>query len=74
VQTVNLTPATEDDLVIDVLSSGISTGTEKMLWNGTMPAFPGLAYPLHTHQRLLDVGGGDCLEPVRQLWLFLNLE
>ena len=46
VQTVNLTPATEDDLVIDVLSSGISTGTEKMLWNGTMPAFPGLAYPL----------------------------
>ncbi|NBS77380.1 MAG: chlorophyll synthesis pathway protein BchC, partial [Betaproteobacteria bacterium] len=35
-----------DDLVVDVAYSGISTGTERLLWTGTMPAFPGLAYPL----------------------------
>ena len=26
--------------------SGISTGTERLLWNGSMPAFPGMGYPL----------------------------
>jgi 3-hydroxyethyl bacteriochlorophyllide a dehydrogenase len=26
--------------------SGISTGTERLLWQGTMPAFPGMGYPL----------------------------
>nr|MCU0702340.1 chlorophyll synthesis pathway protein BchC [Myxococcaceae bacterium] len=26
--------------------SGISTGTERLLWTGQMPQFPGLAYPL----------------------------
>lgn len=46
VLTVNLTLPGDDDLVIDVQASGISTGTEKLLWTGTMPAFPGLAYPL----------------------------
>ncbi len=35
-----------DDLVVEVAYSGISTGTERLLWSGTMPAFPGLAYPL----------------------------
>ncbi|MFK7892172.1 MAG: chlorophyll synthesis pathway protein BchC [Granulosicoccus sp.] len=34
------------DLVVDVVASGISTGTEKLLWEGTMPMFPGLGYPL----------------------------
>ncbi|MFK7994729.1 MAG: chlorophyll synthesis pathway protein BchC [Granulosicoccus sp.] len=34
------------DLVVDIEASGISTGTEKLLWTGTMPAFPGLSYPL----------------------------
>ncbi len=32
--------------VIDVAWSGISTGTEKLLWSGRMPAFPGMGYPL----------------------------
>jgi 3-hydroxyethyl bacteriochlorophyllide a dehydrogenase len=31
---------------VDVEWSGISTGTEKLLWNGAMPDFPGLGYPL----------------------------
>ena len=35
-----------EDLVVDVAYSGISTGTERLLWTGTMPAFPGLSYPL----------------------------
>jgi bacteriochlorophyllide a dehydrogenase len=34
------------DLLIDVTYSGISTGTERLLWSGKMPPFPGLGYPL----------------------------
>ena len=34
------------DLVVKSLWSGISTGTERLLWNGEMPAFPGMGYPL----------------------------
>ena len=43
---VNLAQPGEEQLVVDVEASGISTGTEKLLWRGTMPAFPGLGYPL----------------------------
>ena len=34
------------DVVVDIEYSGISTGTEKLLWNGRMPTFPGMGYPL----------------------------
>lgn len=34
------------DLVVQVRHSGISTGTEKLFWMGTMPPFPGMGYPL----------------------------
>jgi 3-hydroxyethyl bacteriochlorophyllide a dehydrogenase len=34
------------DLVVDIDFSGISTGTEKLLWTGAMPPFPGMGYPL----------------------------
>ncbi|VVT11278.1 chlorophyll synthesis pathway protein BchC [Erythrobacter sp. EC-HK427] len=34
------------DCVVDIHYSGISTGTEKLLWNGEMPRFPGMGYPL----------------------------
>ena len=34
------------DLVIDIDWSGISTGTERLLWSGRMPNFPGMGYPL----------------------------
>lgn len=43
---LDLDPATEQDLVVDIAWSGISTGTERLLWNGQMPAFPGMGYPL----------------------------
>jgi len=37
---------TADDVVVDIDYSGISTGTERLLWTGRMPAFPGMGYPL----------------------------
>ncbi len=45
-RSVELVNPISTDLVVDIEASGISTGTEKLLWTGTMPAFPGLAYPL----------------------------
>ena len=41
-----LTPPGQDDVVVDVTWSGISTGTERLLWSGRMPNFPGMGYPL----------------------------
>ncbi len=41
-----LTAPTAEDVVVEVEWSGISTGTEKLLWNGRMPMFPGMGYPL----------------------------
>lgn len=35
-----------EDVVVDLHWSGISTGTERLLWSGEMPPFPGLGYPL----------------------------
>lgn len=35
-----------DEVVVDIAWSGISTGTERLLWTGEMPAFPGMGYPL----------------------------
>ncbi len=34
------------DVVVEVEWSGVSTGTERLLWSGRMPPFPGLGYPL----------------------------
>lgn len=36
----------DEDVVVDVAFSGISTGTERLLWSGRMPDFPGMGYPL----------------------------
>jgi len=43
---LDLTPPTADDVVVDVDWSGISAGTERLLWSGRMPPFPGMGYPL----------------------------
>jgi 3-hydroxyethyl bacteriochlorophyllide a dehydrogenase len=43
---LELMPAGEADVVVDVEWSGISTGTERLLWSGRMPPFPGMGYPL----------------------------
>lgn len=41
-----LTDPTAEDVVVDVEWSGVSTGTERLLWSGRMPQFPGMGYPL----------------------------
>ena len=46
VEAVELTAPGEEDIVVDVTHSGISTGTEKLFWDGRMPPFPGMGYPL----------------------------
>jgi bacteriochlorophyllide a dehydrogenase len=43
---VPLTPPGDNDVVVDIAWSGISTGTERLLWQGRMPPFPGMGYPL----------------------------
>ncbi|MBB4267894.1 chlorophyll synthesis pathway protein BchC [Roseospira visakhapatnamensis] len=35
-----------EDVVVEIAWSGISTGTERLLWTGRMPPFPGMGYPL----------------------------
>jgi 3-hydroxyethyl bacteriochlorophyllide a dehydrogenase len=55
-----LTPAGESDVVVETEWSGISTGTEKLLWSGAMPPFPGMGYPLvpgyEAVGRIIDAG------------------
>ncbi len=46
VQTLELKAFEPGDVEVEVSFSGISTGTERLLWDGTMPPFPGLGYPL----------------------------
>jgi len=43
---VDLNAPEAGDLVVDIEWSGISAGTERLLWSGRMPAFPGMGYPL----------------------------
>lgn len=43
---LGLTEPGDADVVVEVDWSGISTGTERLLWTGQMPPFPGLGYPL----------------------------
>ncbi len=37
---------TAGDVVVETLWSGVSAGTERLLFTGRMPAFPGMGYPL----------------------------
>ena len=46
VQTLEIKAFEANDIEVDVTFSGISTGTERLLWDGSMPPFPGLGYPL----------------------------
>ena len=59
---LELEPPGPADLVVEVDWSGISTGTERLLWSGRMPPFPGLGYPLvpgyESVGRVVD-GGAD---------------
>jgi 3-hydroxyethyl bacteriochlorophyllide a dehydrogenase len=46
VRRLELKPFEPADIEVEVSFSGISTGTERLLWEGSMPPFPGLGYPL----------------------------
>ena len=45
-ESLRLDEPTPADAVVAIRWSGISTGTERLLWSGRMPAFPGMGYPL----------------------------
>jgi 3-hydroxyethyl bacteriochlorophyllide a dehydrogenase len=55
-----LTAMGSGDVQVEVHYSGISTGTEKLLWTGNMPSFPGMGYPLvpgyESIGRIIDAG------------------
>ena len=43
---LGLSEPKDEDIVVEISHSGISTGTEKLFWQGNMPPFPGMGYPL----------------------------
>ncbi|MDH7975176.1 chlorophyll synthesis pathway protein BchC [Sphingomonas sp. AR_OL41] len=55
-----LNPLTDGDVLVEIDWSGISSGTEKLLWTGRMPNFPGMGYPLvpgyESVGRVIDAG------------------
>ncbi len=46
VRSLPLRAMADGDVEVEVSHSGISTGTERLLWDGSMPPFPGMGYPL----------------------------
>lgn len=70
---LELAPPADEEVVVDVEFSGISTGTERLLWSGRMPFFPGMGYPLvpgyESVGRVTDSGSG-CRSRVGD-WVFV---
>ena len=68
-----LTAPTPDDVVVDIDWSGVSTGTERLLWSGRMPPFPGMGYPLvpgyESVGRVVDAGSCSDLEPGQRVFV-----
>jgi 3-hydroxyethyl bacteriochlorophyllide a dehydrogenase len=57
------------DVVVETAWSGISTGTEKLLFTGRMPEFPGMGYPLvpgYESVGTIVEAGADCPVAVGQ--------
>ncbi len=72
-RTLALTPMTDGDVCVEVDWSGISSGTEKLLWTGRMPSFPGMGYPLvpgyESVGRIVDAGA-DARDRIGE-WVFV---
>lgn len=66
VRTLDMADLSPQHIEVAVDFSGISTGTERLLWNGSMPAFPGMGYPLvpgyESVGRVTRVGDGAEIE------------
>lgn len=62
-----------EDVVVEVEWSGISTGTERLLWSGRMPNFPGMGYPLvpgyEAVGRVIDVGAHSRLHAGQRVFV-----
>jgi len=67
VERLALEPPGPADVVVAVRWSGISAGTERLLWSGEMPAFPGMGYPLvpgyESVGRVLEAGAESGQQP-----------
>ncbi len=65
-QSLALPELSAGELLVEVNYSGISTGTERLLWDGSMPAFPGMGYPLvpgyETVGRVMRTSAGTTLQ------------
>jgi 3-hydroxyethyl bacteriochlorophyllide a dehydrogenase len=65
-RSVTLTEPGPEDVVVDIQWSSISAGTERLLWSGRMPPFPGMGYPLvpgyESVGRVIDAGAQSGLE------------
>ena len=61
------------DVLVEIVWSGISTGTEKLLFTGKMPSFPGLGYPLvpgyESVGRIIE-SGSECRGRIGE-WVFV---
>lgn len=68
-----LNPVGTGDVLVEIAWSGISTGTEKLLWSGRMPTFPGMGYPLvpgyESVGRIVEAGA-DARERIGE-WVFV---
>ena len=68
-----LNPPETGDVVVEIAWSGISTGTEKLLFTGKMPNFPGMGYPLvpgyESVGRIVE-SGSECRGRIGE-WVFV---
>ncbi len=60
IRSLALKTTENNDVVVEIAWSGISSGTERLLWEGRMPSFPGMGYPLvpgyESVGRIVDAG------------------
>jgi 3-hydroxyethyl bacteriochlorophyllide a dehydrogenase len=72
-QTLNLPEPGPGQIEVEVEYSGISTGTERLLWDGSMPAFPGMGYPLvpgyETVGRVMRGGNDTTIQPGQRVFV-----
>ena len=71
--TVSLDHQGDTDVTVKIAYSGISTGTERLLWTGRMPPFPGMGYPLvpgyESVGTIITAGAASPLEAGQQVFV-----
>jgi 3-hydroxyethyl bacteriochlorophyllide a dehydrogenase len=72
-QALELCKPGAQDIEVAVHYSGISTGTERLLWDGSMPAFPGMGYPLvpgyEAVGEIVSAGADSPLQPGQRVFV-----